>query len=135
MASESANQQILDWAWAFSQDCLRSNPVLVIGSGASAPLTIPTMPELGKYLIEKIDTGGVPEDSKVCWLKFRKLVTETGLERAIDESDVWRDDALYKMIRCHAWSCIAARDIFVHELILNDRRTLALTIRCPTANY
>jgi hypothetical protein len=37
------------------QQCIATNPVILLGSGASAPFGLPTMSFLGKPIIERVE--------------------------------------------------------------------------------
>ncbi len=122
-----ASKEQVERAWKFCQSCLRANPVLVIGSGASEPYGIPTMESLGEAIITSIEEE-IPDFRKEqAWLAFKGKLGELGLEKAIDTTDVWKNDEIYGTIKAHTWRYIAEKDALVQQLVLSNSNTLALS--------
>lgn len=126
MAGEASKEQV-DKAWKFCQSCLRANPVLIIGSGASVPYGLPTMWDLGKALVESIEKENPDVVQNEKWQSFKAKLEEVGLEQAIDSADIWRDETLYSAIKIHTWYHIVGRDSLIQKLVLDNNDALALS--------
>jgi hypothetical protein len=127
MTSEEDDVGVVDWAWDFCQKCLRNNPVIVVGSGASAIYQLPTMKELGEYLVREVERDGIPSGGDDIWAEFKGNLEGSGLEKAIDDATLWRHDELYLLVRTHTWRCIANVDVEVHKLVLSNPNHIALS--------
>ncbi|MBR9902239.1 MAG: hypothetical protein GYB19_19505 [Rhodospirillales bacterium] len=121
-----------DWVFDFSQRCLAEHPVLVVGSGASAAHSLPTMGQLADYLIEKIEADGVPADAEDVWARFKEVVFEQGLEQAIDEALLWRHEKLYNTLRLLTWECVRGPEEIVRSLATADKAHIPL---CKLITY
>lgn len=98
------NEQIAKTA----QNCIQQNPVIVLGSGASAPYGIRGMGPLAEHLRETVHaTLGQEEDS---WLLVRTaLANGEGLEEALLKNAV--PASLLEKIIGRTWEAIAADDL------------------------
>lgn len=115
-----------DWLYGFCQKCISANPVLVIGSGASAAYSLPTMAQLSDYLIAGIEKDGVPEGANEQWEIFKSSIADRGLEQAIDDASIWRHELLYQRLRALTWHCIVQQDMLNYDLAVSDGDHLAL---------
>lgn len=90
------------------QNCVQQNPVIVLGSGASAPYDLRGMGPLAKHLLDTVDaTPGEEEDA---WLLVRTaLAQEEGLEEALLKNAV--PASLVTKIINRTWEAIAADDL------------------------
>jgi hypothetical protein len=91
-----------------AQNCIQQNPVLVLGSGASAPYGLRGMGPLAEHLLATVDaTIGEEEDA---WLLVRNaLVHGEGLEEALLKNAV--PASLVTKIITRTWEAIAADDL------------------------
>ena len=71
---DSATSENVEKGWKFCQDLLRSNPVLVVGSGASAPYGMPSMTELGEHIVTSVETANVGSDNRTVLSQCNNMV-------------------------------------------------------------
>lgn len=65
------------------QTAVEDPPLLMIGSGSSAPYGLPGMQELGEHLLKELDSKYSGED---CWKVFREnLLSGQDLETALSD--------------------------------------------------
>lgn len=124
---DAATSEQVEKSWRFCQDLLRSNPVIVVGSGASAPYGLPSMTELGEYIVSSVESAGVESKKGDLWAKFKSQLEEVGLENAIDQSGIWQDEELYSSIRHATWHCVCSRETIVQQLVVADRDHVAIS--------
>ena len=111
------------------QECLRADPppVLVLGSGASAPFGLPTMRNLADHLV--VDSPPPKGESSHADELWEKVVTE--LENGIDlESTLQKlqlTDSLIDHIITETWSLISTADLAIFDRLINDSKTLPLS--------
>lgn len=94
------------------QKYLSDNPSILIGSGCSVPYGLPTMDDLAKEIVEKLDSSYLSEDS---WREFKsQLVNTENLETALEAVDMKEDihDAIIHVV----WAFINRKD---NEAFLN----------------
>lgn len=91
-----------------AQNCIQQNPVIVLGSGASAPYGLRGMGPLAKHLLDAVDaTPGEEEDA---WLLVRTaLANDEGLEEALLKNAA--PASLVTKIVNRTWEAIAADDL------------------------
>lgn len=147
MADNRTNGHV-ERAWKFCQNCLRANPVLIVGSGASVSYGLPTMGSLGDDLVTSLEKENPTLLSDAIWNNFKRNLKEIGLEQAIDITDIWKNNEIYSAIKTNTWRCIINKDALVHKLVLNSENALALSsllthlfnsdnnlVRVVTTNY
>ncbi|HBF30461.1 SIR2 family protein [Rhizobium sp.] len=91
-----------------AQNCVQQNPVIVLGSGASASYGLRGMGPLAKHLIDTVDASiGEEEDA---WLLVRTALSQDeGLEEALLNNSV--PASLLAKIINRTWEAIAADDL------------------------
>ena len=107
------------------QKYLENKPLLVIGSGLSAPYGIPSMSELSEKLIERIDNSfkGLKK-----WEKFKEnLIKINNLEVALQESAI--DEELNDKIVVETWKIITEKDLSIYDsIILEELRPTIIKV-------
>ncbi|MCH7499061.1 MAG: SIR2 family protein [Nitrospinae bacterium] len=103
-----------------TQKYIASRPVIVLGSGASIPYGLPSMPALAEELLRKMDL----KDS--AWTKFKYDLEKTkDLEKSLN--NVQLTDSLLERIVKETWNITAKKDIQTHQDLLTNKTKLALT--------
>ena len=102
-----------------AQSCFQASPTIVLGSGASMPHGLPSMPDLAKFLKGFI----VPEgDEQIAeWSKvLAALETGSHLEASLEGRNL-NADLLLKIIR-GTWQCVNEKDaaLFLSSPITNQ---------------
>lgn len=108
-----------------AQKYLALQPVLVVGSGASAPHGIPTMNELGQHLVDTIRPDAVKAETKA-WGLFKELVTQgLDLENALQQVSL--PDALVRRVESSTWDLFSRRDLSLYNKLIAGTSQLPLT--------
>lgn len=93
---------------------------VIIGCGASIPYGLPSMSELGKYLIQNISS------SQPTWKVFeQELVNTNNLELAL-QNVALPEDLLHKVVDA-VWIMTAKKDLEVYDSLVGGQSVLALT--------
>ena len=114
-----------DWVLKECQDCIATNPVIILGSGASAPLGLPTMDSLGESIVESVEEAiaGISTDSN--WQQFKSELASIGLEPALQKGLLNDRPAVYQIIIQTAWLKVAGPDVLAWELTVRSPKYLA----------
>ncbi len=105
------------------QAAVEDTPLLMIGSGSSAPYGLPGMQELGEHLLKQLDTKYYGEK---CWNTFREnLQAGQDLETAL--SDITFPSDILNDVKWETWSLISSRDFDLFGRILFGHEELALS--------
>lgn len=94
-------------AYKFVQDCLASNPVIILGSGHSAAYGIPDVNQLGVYLIGNVSTL-ISKEDEASWNRFKEALKQKHLEAALH--DVQLSPQVTKLIIEKTWEFIYSAD-------------------------
>lgn len=116
---------LLKLVQAFSQDCVAKLPVLVLGSGASAPHGVPGMGPLGQHLIDSQLPSGLNDKDVQGWEAFCTKLPTTDLESALTE--VALTETVTQHIVLTTWRFLNAVDIRIFEQVVANRQLLPLT--------
>jgi hypothetical protein len=81
---DDIEKSLLELVYKFVQDCLATNPVIILGSGHSATLGIPDVHQLGEYLLTNVTPLIGKEDENI-WKKFECVLKQKHLEAALHE--------------------------------------------------
>lgn len=104
------------------QKAVEGVPLMLIGSGASAPYGLPTMGELGRHLLL---TLGPHNSSNPDWQRFEKNIHDNmGLEEAL--TDVVLASDIIEDIRKATWELVSKKDIEVFYKVLFNEIQLPL---------
>lgn len=105
------------------QTAVEDPPLLMIGSGSSAPYGLPGMQELGEHLLKELDSKYYGES---CWIAFREnLLAGQDLETAL--SDITFPPNILNDVKWETWSLISSRDFELFGRILFGHEELALS--------
>lgn len=129
-----------------SQRCLKSCPVIVLGSGASIPFGLPSMSDLADHLIESMQKRTLTDQERSLRDNFIAELKHANLESALQASQL--NDGLLDFIVDQTWDLINAADTNVLKNVFDDRTLLPLsrlyrhlfnsthrTISVVTSNY
>lgn len=126
------------------QKYLENQPTIIVGSGASVPYGLPTMHELSRELLDKLNDKYHDDDE---WNTFVASLENTGnLESALHEAKLKTE--IIKAIIITTWKFIDSRDKEVFIKVYNRNSVIQLsrifdkllqshprTINVITANY
>ena len=91
----------------FAQSCFQEFPTIVLGSGASVDLGLPSMGDLSCYLCKKLETDS--QNEKTAWLRIKEaLANGQHLETAL-EAETLPPTLLSNIVRL-TWQCVNERD-------------------------
>ena len=107
------------------QECIATNPVIILGSGASAPFGLPTMDSLGNSIIESVEEAIAGISIEPYWQQFKKELASIGLEPALQKGLLNDRPDIYRTIIQTAWVKVAGPDVLARR---NSRYTAL--IRC-----
>lgn len=124
------DKQLGEFKECVIRECQRwiaDTPVILLGSGASAPFGLPTMPDLGKSIIDAVETNiqNIADDER--WKDFKRDIKSIGLEPALQKGALKGRQEIYQLIVSTAWVEVASKDALVGELVLHNYDTLPLT--------
>jgi hypothetical protein len=108
-----------------AQNCIKSNPLIILGSGASAGYGIPGMWPLGAHLSGLALPAGIPKAEQEAWEKFLVELPKTNLEQAL--TDVPLSSTLTKLIIESTWEFLNREDLRIFLQVCADRKFLALS--------
>lgn len=109
------------------QKAVEGVPLMLIGSGSSAPYGLPTMKQLGDHLIDKL---GADYSEDLSWQQFEKNIkNEMGLEEAL--TGVVLSSEIIDDIRKETWGIVSEKDneLFYKVLFGEVRLPLADLIK------
>ena len=104
------------------QDALRDIPLLMVGSGCSAPHGLPGMKTLGDCLLTQLDPKYRGEP---CWDSFRENI-EKGEDLETALSGVTLTKEILDDVKRETWKLISEKDIALFDQILFDHKELPL---------
>ena len=107
MVQLKENSHLWETFLSYAQNCISTNPVLVIGSGASMAYGIPGMKQLCEHLVETVK---VNENFKPTWQKFIELSKEQGLEPALSQFYFELPPEIVQQIQHSTWKLINDAD-------------------------
>ena len=106
------------------QECLKSSPVIVLGSGASVPFGLPSMGDLARHLGDS-DPKGIPSEQDLqVWQAFVGRLQKQDLEKALLEGDL--NDSLSDYVVRETWKLINAADLSFLEKSVGAPNVLPL---------
>ena len=115
----------LDVALEEGQDCLKSSPVIVLGSGASISAGLPSMGALANHLKGTIGNEILSESDKCVWDQFTDKLATKDLESALQA--VTLTERLSDYVIEQTWKLVRDADERVFESVLDDRNHLPLS--------
>lgn len=99
----------LDIAIEDGQRCLKSLPVIVLGSGASIPFGLPSMSDLARRLMESSPEGVLGQSVRQIWKEFIAALEATNdLESAL--GGVQMNEELTNHVVEHTWAHVGEAD-------------------------
>jgi hypothetical protein len=107
------------------QDWTNQVPLIILGSGASIPLGIPSMNELGDHLKNTIKFPYNENDQE----QFDSFKTEFDENKDLETTllNIQLQDAVFNEIVCKTWSLINQKDIEFYEKLLQDNTIMPLS--------
>lgn len=105
------------------QKSVSNIPLILVGSGASAPHGLPSMDALGRHLIHQLGSKyhGIP-----CWDIFEENIADgQDLETALTGIEL--TPKILEDIRCETWHLISDKDLGLFGKLLFNHSTLPLT--------
>lgn len=108
-----------------AQKCLADTPVIILGSGASAPFNIPNMSILLEYLEKNIKVDEAVENDIKAWSNFLNISQNKGLEGALSEINL--SPQLMQQLIDQTWRLINREDQEAFKSLIEGQRTLPLT--------
>lgn len=124
MVQLKENSHLWETFLSYAQNCISTNPVLVIGSGASMAYGIPGMKQLCEHLVETVK---VNENFKPTWQKFIELSKEQGLEPALSQFYFELPPEIVQQIQHSTWKLINDADCTVFSKLLEKKLYLSLS--------
>lgn len=97
------------------RECLAANPVVILGSGASVGLGLPTMGELAERIVDEVGKLGL-DPAKWATL-FDAWQAGEGLEAALNKAQLDEASPLYAAIVDSVWKMVAWQDVKAFELL------------------
>ncbi len=105
------------------QKSVTNTPLILVGSGASAPHGLPSMYTLGKHLIDQL---GDKYHGTLCWDIFEENITDgQDLEKALTGIELTTE--VLEDIRRETWNLISGKDLELFAQLLFSHKTLPLT--------
>lgn len=105
------------------QQSVSNIPLILVGSGASAPHGLPSMSVLGQHLIDQL---GAKYDGAPYWDIFEKNIAEgQDLEKALTGIELTTE--MLADIKRETWNLISDKDLKVFSELLFSHKTLPLT--------
>lgn len=107
-----------DKIFNFVQKAVSTPPLILVGSGGSAPYGLPSMTELGTHLVNSLD---IKYKTDYSWNQFNEnLSNGQDLETAL--SDLPLSDGIIEDIRRETWNLISKKDLILfHDVIFNNK--------------
>jgi len=121
------DEKIINPVRSLVESCIQGNPpVIILGSGASAPYGIHTMDQLADHIIATVEDAGVDEEDQGQWDKFKESIKSTGnLERSLEIIE--NSPNLMKDVSYNTWKVISDQDASVFKKLINEEETLGLS--------
>lgn len=100
-------------------------PTIILGSGASIPHGLPSMPDLANELNKRI-ADKVHGTDRILWKRFEVQLSESkDLEKALHDIDL--TPSLLSLLVYETWMIIAERELHVRDKLLANNLILPLT--------
>lgn len=115
----------LDTAVTLAQNCIKTNPLIILGSGASAGYGVPGMWALGQHLSGLTLPAGTTKAEQEAWERFLVELPKTNLEQAL--TDITLSNAITKLIIESTWKFLNPEDLRIFLEVCSDRKFLALS--------
>lgn len=110
----------LDIAIEDGQRCLKSLPVIVLGSGASIPFGLPSMSNLARRLMKSSPKGTLGQSEEQIWKDFTdSLEAGNNLENALDGVQMSED--LSNHVVEQTWRHVGAADATTFEDVMRNK--------------
>lgn len=106
------------------QRCLKTSPVIVLGSGASIPAGLPSMGALADHLKTSMEDGTLAGSDKSLWDQFIAELATKDLESALQAIKL--SERLSDHVVEQTWKLIGVADARVFEAVLGDVNHLPL---------
>lgn len=104
----------------FVQKAVSTPPLILVGSGGSAPYGLPSMTELGKHLVDSLDIKYKTDSS---WNQFyENLRNGQDLETAL--SNLSLSDCIIEDIRKETWKLISEKDLILFREVIFNNKTI-----------
>ena len=108
------------------QRCLKSPPVIVLGSGASIPFGLPSMSDLARRLVESSPEGMLGQSEGRIWKDFTTaLEAGNDLESALDS--VTMNEDLSNHVVEHTWTHVGRADAKAFGRVIRNQELLPLS--------
>lgn len=118
MAKQSSKID-LDYVTQFAQSLLKSQPVVVIGSGATIPHGLPSMSAVAEMLVQSLSF------SAPSWHEFCKVLDETkDLERSMLEVALPLE--IVEQVVDAIWKQVTKSDLIAHQHLISDMNPFPL---------
>lgn len=113
--SDDIQAQVRSAAEQLVRECLAANPVVILGSGASVGLGLPTMGQLAERIVDEV---GKLSPDPVKWKIFSdSLQADEGLEAALNKAQLDEASPLYSAIVDSVWKMVAWQDVMAFEKV------------------
>lgn len=117
--------EVLSLVQNAAQECIRHNPLILLGSGASAAHGIPGMWQLGEYLRKTQLPSDLNPGDATGWDQFLSTLSTTDLESALTQ--VTLSQRMTSHVVTSTWDYLNGPDLTVFEQVCVNRNHLALT--------
>lgn len=109
-----------DKIFNFVQKAVSTPPLILVGSGGSAPYGLPSMTELGNHLVNSLD---IKYKTDYSWNRFyENLSNGQDLETAL--SDIPLSDGIIEDIRIETWNLISKKDLILFRDVIFNNKTI-----------
>lgn len=112
--------ELLEAVYKFVQNCLASNPVIVLGSGHSAAQGIPDVPQLGALLKDAVSKE-IAKTDESAWQKFIEVLNQKHLEAALQEIQL--SQGVLNILVKKTWEFISSADNKAFYHVINSMTT------------
>ncbi|CCG08601.1 SIR2 family protein [Pararhodospirillum photometricum] len=113
--SDDIQNKVRDDAEQQVRECLAANPVVILGSGASVGLGLPTMGQLAERIVD--DVGKLGLDTEKWGILFDAWQAGEGLEAALNKAQLNDASPLYTAIVDSVWKKVAWHDVLAFEQV------------------
>lgn len=99
------------------QECYQSFPTIVLGSGASMPYGLPSMRDIGMYLLNNMSIEDKSE--KEAWNQIEKALendSDKNIEAVLGDYRHIENESLHKKVIELIWKCVNEKDMAAMEL-------------------
>lgn len=111
-----------DEIFKFIQKAVSDPPLILVGSGGSAPYGLPSMKDLGDHLIRSLDSE---YSGNYYWDKFvENLKNGQDLETALSKLSL--DDSIIEDIRKETWKLISEKDLALFKSVFLANKVLVI---------